>query len=151
MTRTILLLALVMISNIVFVATLTHAGGHNHSHSHNNNSNHNSNFKVNKPPVVQSNQSVSGFKVATNNKLTLGNMPTTGNRSGMGFIADPARRSMTTNLQPNNGNFIADPLRIKTNNVGTPIIREHGDHPNVVVSPPDRGTIRSKAAGSDSI
>lgn len=134
MQRTILLLAIVMLSNLAFAVALAHAGGHHHSHNHSNNTNNN--FKVNNPPIVQSNQIVSGFKVATNNKLNLGNMPQTGNRNGMGFIADPARRSMTTNLQPNNGNFIADPLRIKTNNVGTPIIREHGDNPNVVVSPP---------------
>jgi len=137
MKRTILLLAIVMLSNLAFAVALAHAGGHHHFHNHNNsNSNSNNNVKINRPPVVQSNQVVSGFKVATNNKITLGNKPTTGNKNGMGFITDPARRSMTTNLQPNNGNFIADPLRIKTNNVGTPIIREHGDHPNVVVLPP---------------
>jgi hypothetical protein len=123
--RTLAILALSMLGG-VFSDRVVFAGGHNNSGNHNHSSNGNHN---NKP------------------SFSLGNKVLTGNKNGLGFIADPARRSLkinptnntSNNSNPPKGNFIADPLHLPTGNPTrvTPVVRDHGlTNPNPIMSPP---------------
>lgn len=135
MRRTLAILALSMLGSVFSDRALI-AGGHNHSGNHNH-TNGNQNNKQN------------SFKLP----LNLNTKVLTGNKNGMGFIADPARRSLSNNStaksNPPKGNFIADPLRLPTGNPPrvAPVVRDHTLTNSNAVPPKPRSTAVIQGGG----
>ena len=132
MRRALTILALSLLGGIL-TDHVVYAGNHNHSgnRNHSNNGNHSN------KPLFQV-----GPKVLS------------GNKNGMGFIADPVRRPLKNtsagNTNPKLGNFIADPLHLPTGNPTrvAPVVRDHTlPNPNAIPPKPRNTAIQGGGLG----